>query len=107
MYSLSRITGVLSTLTSVLGIIFYFVNPVVTIYCAVFTLIDSIMQIRYGGQNNFCTEALEIIIGSAIALIAKLNYWYTVSFVICIGTLLLWFIGIISMMIATHSYYKH
>lgn len=106
MYTLSRISGILSVVFAILGIIFWFINPLVTVICAVLTLIDSVIQIKYGGQNGFATEILEIIIGSAIAIIAKLNYLNTVSFVLCIGTFLLWFVGIISIIISSNSYRK-
>lgn len=85
--------GFISGLLSIIGIILFFINPVFTIFCAAFSIIDSILQIFFGEQNNFSTEIFTIIIAVIIACIAKLSYINTISFALCICNALLWIIG--------------
>lgn len=96
-YKFATIFGVLSTIVSILGIIFFFINPSVTCYCALFSLLNSLIQITVGGQNNLNTEISTIIIALIIALIGRLNILRTISFAICLIDVLMYIFGLIYM----------
>lgn len=93
--------GLISSLISVIGIILFFINPVFTIFCAAFSIINSILQVFFGEQNSFSTETIIIIIIIAviIASLAKISYINTISFALCIGEVLLCIIGWIFMLL--------
>lgn len=99
MFLISRIFSLLTTIISIIGIIFYFVNPTVTTVCACFSVINSFIQIIYGDQKNFSTEILTVIIAVIVSGIRDLSYWNTICFSLCIADVLLAVLGWISLLI--------
>ena len=93
-------SGAFSTLASIAGIVFYFTGlQTYTIICAICTLIDSFLQIKFGEQNNLTTEIISIIIGIIIALFAKVNIIGCASVSLCIVNALMSILGIASIII--------
>lgn len=80
--------GVTATILSILGIVFFFINPFITFLCAVFSLFNSVIQICFGYQNNFNTETSTIIIGLIISLIIKQPILKIVSLFVCVADIL-------------------
>ena len=97
-----NVFGFLSALISIIGIILFFINPIITIICAAFSIINSILQVFIGEQNNFSTEIFTIIISVIVAFIAKISYINTISFALCIGDALLQIVGWIFMALQKH-----
>ena len=94
MNKFTTISGLISNLAAIVGVIFGFINPTVTIICAIIALIDSFLQITFGDQNNLGTEFLEIIIGLIVAWISGESWLVMTSYVICMGTAIVWIVGI-------------
>lgn len=101
-----NLLGFLSTLTSSVGIVFFFINPVVTLFCAVFSLLNSWIQVVFAEQNNLNTEVFTVIIACLVALIFNLNYLNTIAFAICIGDAVLSIVGWIAMFFTYKKFYK-
>ena len=97
-----NILGFIITLTSILGIIFFFINPVITIVCAVLSILNSVIQIFAGQQNNFTTELITGIIAVIIAFIAKISYINTICIALCIGDVLMNIMGLIFIAFQKH-----
>lgn len=93
MFAFLNAFGFISSLISIIGIILFFINPVFTFFCASFSIINSILQVFVGEQNNFSTEILTIIIAIIIAFVAKISYINTISFALCVSDALLSIIG--------------
>jgi hypothetical protein len=91
--------AVISFIACIIGIIYYFSMPIVTVICGAISILNSIIQLFRGAQNNLGTEIFIFIIGVIIALVFKLPFLATVGFVFCIGEVLLALIGIILMLI--------
>lgn len=96
-YPFIQFFSVISTLASVVGCIFYFINPVITIFCGAITLINSFLQIVFADQNNFTTEIVTIIIAVVVALIIDTAIIPCISFALCIADLLMLVTGWIFM----------
>ena len=94
MNKFTTISGLISNLAAIVGVIFGFINPTVTIICAIIALIDSFLQITFGEQNNLVTEFLEIIIGLIVAWISGESWLLMTSYVVCMGTAIVWIVGI-------------
>ena len=76
----------ISAITSIIGIIFFFCGyPIVTIVCAVISLVSSVVNVVKGEQHGFITEIITIIIGLIIALIANIDIINGIAVAICIG----------------------
>ncbi len=99
MFLISRIFSLSTTIISIIGIIFFFVNPTVTTVCACFSIINSFIQVIYGDQKNFSTEILTVIIAIIISGIAGISYWNTICLSLCIADVLLTVLGWISMVL--------
>ena len=99
---LSNISGIVS----LIGSVFFFINPVVTIFCAVFSLINSYIQVVYGSQRNFTTEITTMIIGLIVALLAKLSIANTIAFSLCLADAVMFVIGWIGLIISYFKFYR-
>ena len=99
MFLTSKIFSLLTAIISIIGIIFYFVNPTITTVCACFSIINSFIQIIYGNQKNFSTEFLTVIIAIIVSGIRDLSYWNTICFSLCIADVLSAILGWISLLI--------
>ena len=107
MYAKSKITalsGIIATLSSFVGIIFFFINIRVTTICAILLIIDSFIQVIFGEQKNLITETLTIIISIIVALIIRANILNIIAFALCLATALLSIIGWIHMLITVIKY---
>lgn len=97
---LATIFGILSVVAAIVGVIFFFINPTVTIVCAVISILNSIIQVVCGDQNNLTTEIATIVIAIIIALIADISIFNTICFALCIVEALMTVIGWIFMLVA-------
>lgn len=96
----ATIFGVLSTIAAIVGVVFFFINPTVTIICAIISALNSLVQVIWGDQNNLNTEIATIVIGVIIALIADFSIFNTICFALCIVEALMTVIGWIFMLAA-------
>ena len=84
-----EILGVVELIVAIAGIICFFTgNVTITLYCAAFSLLHSLLNIIFGDQNGFGSELLTILIGVAVALIFKLDMLGVASVAVCIGSVL-------------------
>lgn len=93
------VISAVSIIASVVGIIFFLINPTVTVVCGILTFLNSIIQVIWGDQNNLSTEFITIIISIIIALIAKLSTFHVVCFALCLVETLMTIIGWIVMFV--------
>ncbi len=91
--SLVTFFKIFNLITSTLGIIFFFINPIFTLICGILSLLNSVVQVVEGEQNNFNTEIATIIICCIIALIFKLNLFYFISFILCVADIVMLLAG--------------
>ena len=100
------IIGFVSSISAIVGVVFWFINPTVTIVCALITIIDSIIQVIFGDQNNLTSEIATVIISAIISLIAKTPTFETICFGLCLVAAVFAIIGWISMLISYKNFYK-
>lgn len=93
-----------SSLSSLVGIVFFFFDPRVTLICAAISLFNSVIQVFFGSQNGFTTEILEILIGAVISWVFDLTWYHSVALILCIGDFFLMLIGCIVLLIKTKKY---
>ena len=93
------ILGAISTIASIVGIIFFFINPTVTIVCAAISALNSILQVTFADQNNITTEIVTIIIAVIVAFIIQKPIFPIICFALCLGDTLMSVLGWISMFI--------
>lgn len=91
------VIGAISTIASIVGAIFFFINPTVTIICAIISALNSILQVTFGDQNNITTEIAAIIIAVIVALIIQKPVFLIVCFAICLVEALMSVLGWIFM----------
>lgn len=90
------ISGIVSTIMAVIGIVFYFLdNQTITIIAAVFSLIDSFVQVVYGDQKHWISETITIFIAIIISVIFELSLFGTLAIFICFENALLTILGYI------------
>lgn len=92
--ALLNLMSLISFVASAAGIIMFFTKPVVTVFCGVFSIVESLLQVIFGEQNSIITEILTIVIAIVIAFIAKLSYMQTIGFALCVVNVLLYIIGL-------------
>lgn len=97
-----NLLGFISAIVSIAGIVLFFFNPALTIICAIVSIINSLLQVFIGEQNNFSTEILTIVIAAIISFIAKISYINTICFALCISNALFYIVGLIFMAIQKH-----
>lgn len=84
MYAFVNVCSTLSWMTSIVGFVFAFFNPVVTIVCGAFSLFSSIMNVCFGDQNNWNTELFTIVIGIMIGCFSDISIWLSVAAALCL-----------------------
>lgn len=94
-----NLCGFFSFLSSVAGLIFFSSNPQVTLVCAAISLINSFIQVTFGSQNGFTTEAIAIVAGIAIALFTELPWYHSIALTICVEGVLLQIVGYIAVLV--------
>ena len=91
--SFTNIVSVLSIVLCIVGIVFFFINPIITVICGVFSALNSIIQILFGEQNGLTTEVITIAIAAVIAKITNSSTIIAICFGLCIIDLLFSIIG--------------
>lgn len=90
------ISGLIADIAGCTGIVMYFIGmPIITVICASITIIDSIVQVVWGGQNNFITEVIAIIIGIIVGYVFNIHIVNSISLVLCIFCTVFLVIGLI------------
>ena len=89
-----------SFVSSVLGIIFFFSNPTVTIYCACICILNSLIQVTSGSQNNIGSEIFTIIVAMVVAAIIKKPMLDIVVFAICLSDIAFLVLGYVFLILA-------
>lgn len=96
MRAIILITGKISSLLAIAGIVCYYLGfNNVTIGIGIFLLADSILQILFGYQNSLVTEIVAIIVGVIIAGTAKITLWSTMAVALCFESVLLTAFGLL------------
>lgn len=88
---------IMSAISSIVGVICYFINPVITIICGVVSLINSVVQITFGDQNNLSTEIFSVFIAVIISLIFDLPIFAFIGFILCVVEIIMAFLGWVMM----------
>ncbi len=104
MYKFAMVITHLSGITSIIGFIFAFINPSVTLVLAGFSLFASVMNVWFGDQNGFVTEIFTIIMGLLIGLVSEIPIAVAIGAAICFGDALISIIGWISLLVYTGKY---
>ena len=100
----SNIISAISTIFAIAGIVCFFCGlRTITIICAVVTIIDSFVQIRWGDQNNFVTEIIAAIVGVFVALFTKTNIVHLISVALCIWCIVALLFGWIYLIVITRK----
>lgn len=90
MRSFCNVLGEISGILCAFAVVFALIgHPVFILYCAIFSIINSIFQVIFAGQKGFTMEIASIILGLVAALIFKLNIFNTIIFAICVQDALL------------------
>lgn len=79
--TVSSFVGFVASITGIIS--FLLNNPIITVICAVVTLVDSGIQIFIGDQNSFITEILTVLIGAIIGLITKIGIFSGIAVALC------------------------
>ena len=96
--------GIIANIVAIAGIVCFFCGlRTVTVICAVITIIDSFIQIRWGDQNNFVTEIIAAIVGVFVALFTKTNIVHLISVVLCIWCIVALLFGWIYLIVITRK----
>lgn len=78
------------------GVVCYFLGADKILYiCAALSLLHSVLNIRYGGQNNLATEVITVIVAALAALIFKLPYLRTICVFLCAAELFFLLLAIV------------
>ena len=89
--------GIMSAISSIVGVICYFINAGITIICGVVSLINSVVQITFGDQNNLGTEIFSVFVAVIISLIFNLPIFAFIGFILCVVEVIMAFLGWIMM----------
>ena len=96
----SKISGVISTISSIIGIYAFFNNSISLLcWCAVISIANSFIQVIFGEQNNLNTEILTAIIFLIISFFTKSPWFVIVAFGFCLADTILSVLGWIGMLI--------
>ncbi len=90
---LLRSSGIVSFGFAIFGIYSCPYDTYTVIACGCITLVNSLIQVLWGGQNNLNTEILTIIIGFIIASIFNLPVFPCVFLCLCVADVLLAVLG--------------
>lgn len=84
----SMVTGLVATVAAVAGVVFLCLGmPGWLLACAIVTLVDSAVQVLFGGQNNFATETLMLFVGLIISAFG-VPFLVAASAALCIETII-------------------
>lgn len=90
---------IFSFVASIVGIVFFFIKPIITLFCSIVTVLLSIFDCIWGEQTNFNTEIATIIIAIVICCFTHTPIFYGIGFALCITEFLFSLIGYISLWI--------
>ena len=90
-----KFLSAITLICAILGIIFTFINPIVSIICASICIIHSICNVIFGDQNNLSSEIMTVIGAVIIALIFDFNILNTICFFICLAEFILRIVSVI------------
>ena len=85
------------TLVGAVGCVFLFFNPIVTLYCAVASIVCSFVNVVLGDQNSLGSELLASLIGYIVSLLAGAEWYICIAGALCIESFALWLIGLLCM----------
>lgn len=94
--------SVLGGIAAVVGIVFWFVPSLpntVTYICAGICILDNVVQVFFGNQNNFATEIYAVIIAAIICVIWKRPLLPMAALCLCFESALMTVLAPLVMMI--------
>lgn len=85
MYWLFNVLHKVCVPVSILGIILYYASnlPFAVYICAGILIVHSLLNCKYGGQNNLVTEVATFFVGGLIAVFFKIDFWPCVAVSYC------------------------
>ena len=93
---LASILGFFSTFSSAVGIIAFFTNSsTLLLICVSISLINSIVQVIWGQQNNLNTEIATVVIFFIISFFTKSPWYIIISFGLCLIEVIMWLLSLI------------
>lgn len=102
MKEVSNCMKVISPIAALCGIIIFFgCDPapsyrIYVVMCAVITIINSFLQVKYGDQNSLTTEIITAIIGGIVGASTEAGIIYGISIALCIADLVMLVFGWLS-----------
>ncbi len=96
--------AVLLNVVYIIGSICYFFNPVITVICAIISVIESITNFLRGAQNSLITEIFTLVIGFILALVFNQNIFLFLCFSLCAGAAITFVLGTIIFFILNKMY---
>lgn len=101
---LTTIFGFASTISSIVGVIAFFTDsfPLLLI-CAGISLINSLIQVIFGDQNNLSTEISTVIISLIISFFVKAQWYIVISLGLCVVESAVCVLGWVTMLIMTRK----
>lgn len=101
MRNVAAVSQIVSFLTELAGIILFFLGyPIWAIVGGIVSLIDSAIQVIWGGQNGFITEVATIIVGAIIAQFSGIPLLTCIGLCLCIVAVAFTVIGMIPMLLS-------
>ena len=95
------ISDATNVITSIVGIVAFFLGAYWLVYiCAALSVIHSLLNIRYGGQNNLGSEITALIIAAIVVLVAHLPGPPVMCVSLCMLDVLLGIISHVMLVIA-------
>lgn len=95
----ATILGILSTITSVVGTIAFFNQATALLcICAVISIVNSLVQVIGGSQNNLNTEIATVVIFSIISFFTNNGWLNMVAFGLCVVEVAMTVLGWIMML---------
>ena len=90
----AKISGVISTIISIVGVIAFFSDSIVLLYwCAAISIVNSLVQTISGEQNNLSTEVVTVFIFSIVSFFTKTKWIIMIAFGLCLVDALMSLIG--------------
>ena len=95
----TTILGILSTITSAVGIIAFFNQATVLLcICAVISIVNSLAQVISGSQNNLNTEIATVVIFSITSFFTDSGWLNMIAFGLCVVEVVMTVLGWIMML---------
>lgn len=106
---MTTVVNLISTIAEIAGIVCFFIGyPYVTLFCAIISIISSIVQVMIGKQNSLLTEVIAIAIGLIVAGASSLSVVEGISLLLCIrGVFMLvggWIFALVLYFVGTRSW---